>query len=140
MSRLNPSGLRMNSALRGACCLLVAGVCNAQISSTAYRVLGQVNTQLNGINMVQGVEMNSPGGVALDARNGQVHVYVADTRNSRVLAWADLNSYQTGAAPALVLGQPGPQYSSVLGIGPKGLNLPLGLAVDPTTGNLFVAD
>ena len=54
--------------------------------------------------------------------------------------WADLNSYQSGDAPALVLGQPGAQYTSALGIGPKGLTNPLGVAVDPTTGNLYVAD
>jgi uncharacterized protein (TIGR03437 family) len=118
----------------------VAGAAHAQLSTTAYRVLGQTNLQFDGVNMVQGLELNGPGGVALDPRNGQVHIYIADTRNARVLAWADTNSYQIGSAPALVLGQPGPQYSSVLGIGAKGLSQPLGLAVDPTTGNLFVAD
>jgi uncharacterized protein (TIGR03437 family) len=126
--------------VRATLCLLMAGAGHAQLSSTAYRVLGQTNLQFNGVNMVQGVELNTPGGVALDPRNGQVHIYIADTRNSRVLAWADINAYQIGNAPTLVLAQPGPQYSSVLGIGAKGLNQPLGLAVDPTTGNLYVAD
>jgi uncharacterized protein (TIGR03437 family) len=131
----------MSGPVRGAFCLLfMAGACQAQLSSTAYRVLGQANLQFNGVNMVQGLELNDPGGVALDPRNGQTHVYISDTRNSRVLAWADLNSYQIGNAPSLVLAQPGPQYSTSLGIGAKGLNLPLGLAVDPTTGNLYVAD
>jgi uncharacterized protein (TIGR03437 family) len=90
--------------------------------------------------MVQGVELNSPLGVALDARAGQVHLYIADTNNSRVLAWADVNSYQIGDPPALVLGQPGGQYSNVLGIGAKGFNGPTGLTVDPNNGNLYVAD
>ena len=39
-----------------------------------------------------------------------------------------------------MLGQPGPQYSNPLGIGTKGFNGPAGLAVDPTNGNLYVAD
>jgi uncharacterized protein (TIGR03437 family) len=90
--------------------------------------------------MLQGVELNGPLGVALDARGGQVHLYIADTNNSRVLAWTDVNSYQIGDPPTLVLGQPGGQYSNALGIGAKGFNAPTGLAVDPSTGNLYVAD
>jgi uncharacterized protein (TIGR03437 family) len=90
--------------------------------------------------MVQGVELNDPFGVALDARGGQVHLYISDTNNSRVLAWADVNSYQIGDPPSLVLGQPGPQFSNLLGIGAKGFNGPTGLTVDPSNGNLYVAD
>jgi hypothetical protein len=33
---------------------------------------------------------------------------------------------------------PGPQYSSLLRIGAKDFNAPLGLAVDPLNGNLYV--
>jgi uncharacterized protein (TIGR03437 family) len=131
---------RISGPARGACWLLMAGICQAQVSSTAYRVLGQSDLQLNGLNMVSGTSLNTPISAALDARGGQVHVYISDTQNSRVLAWADINSYQTGDAPALVLAQPNPQYSSALGIGSKGLTNPLGVAVDPTTGNLYVAD
>ena len=111
-----------------------------QLSSSAYRVLGQPDLRQNGINMVQGVELYAPVGIALDARGGQTHIYIADTRNSRILAWADISAYQIGDAPALVLAQPGPQYTNPMGIGAKGLNSPLGLAVDPSTGNLYVAD
>jgi len=120
--------------------VLAAGFAQAQLSTSAYRVLGQPDMRQNGINMVLGVEFNSPSGVAIDARAGQVHIYISDTRNSRVLAWQDARSYQIGDPPTLVLGQPGPQYSKPLGIGLKGFNTPLGLAVDPVTGNLFVAD
>lgn len=120
--------------------LLFAGLAQAQLSTSAYRVLGQPDLLQNGINMVLGVELYSPSGVAVDARGGQVHLYISDTHNSRILAWQDAHSYQIGDPPALVLGQPGPQYSKPLGIGAKGFNAPLGLAVDPGTGNLFVAD
>src|ERR1700722_17613478 len=84
MSRFYDSKWRMSGPVRGAFCLLfMAGACRAQLSSTAYRVLGQANLQFNGVNMVQGLELNDPGGVALDPRNGQTHVYISDTRNSR---------------------------------------------------------
>ena len=117
-----------------------SGAMYAQLSASAYRVLGQPDLRQNGVNLVQGVELYQPSGIALDARGGQTHIYIADTRNSRVMAWADIASYQIGDAPGVVLGQPGPQYSSPLGIGVKGFNTPLGLAVDPLTGNLYVAD
>jgi uncharacterized protein (TIGR03437 family) len=128
------------SGLVAAALLNCGFFAHAQLSSTAYRVLGQVGFQQNGLNMVQGVELSDPESVALDFRNGQLHVYVSDTRNNRILGWQDARSYQNGDAPALVLAQPGRQFSAPLGIGVKGLNSPLGLAVDPTTGNLYVAD
>jgi uncharacterized protein (TIGR03437 family) len=112
----------------------------AQLSTNAYRALGQPDLNQNGINRVQGVEMYGPTAVALDARGGAVHLYVSDTHNNRVLAWGDVQSYQIGNAPAIVLGQPGPQYSSPMGIGAQGFNSPLGLVADPITGNLYVAD
>src|SRR5690242_7669837 len=116
-----------------ASCLL-----QAQVSSTAYRALGQADLRRNGLNGVQGVELNGPLGIAVDNRNGQSRIYISDSLNSRVLAWADANSYQIGEPPALILGQPGPQYSIPLGIGTKGFNGPFGLAVEPATGNLYV--
>ena len=116
------------------------GAMYAQLSASAYRVLGQPDLRQNGVNLVQGVELYQPSGIALDARGGQTHIYIADTHNSRVMAWADIASYQIGDAPGVVLGQPGPQYSNLLGIGVKGFNAPLGLAVDPLSGNLYVAD
>ncbi len=129
------------AGLRWWILFLAAGsVAQAQLSPSAYRVLGQSDFRLDGLNMVQGVELYSPNGIAIDSRNGQTHIYITDTGNSRVLAWADAAMYQIGDAPGLVLGQPGPQYSNPLGIGVKGFNTPTGIAVDPTTGNLYVAD
>ncbi len=120
--------------------LLTAISMDAQVSSSAYRVLGQMDLLGNGLNMVQGTELYAPSGIALDTRGGQTHLYISDRNNSRVLAWSDVGSYQAGNPPALVLGQPGPQYSNALGIGTEGLTLPMGMAVDPATGNLYVAD
>ena len=70
--------------------LLAIGASHAQVSSSAYRVLGQTDLHQNGLNLVQGSELNQPSGIALDPRGGQTHVYISDTRNSRVLAWADV--------------------------------------------------
>ena len=127
-------------SFRLAALLVCAGFIHAQLSTSAYRVLGQPDLWQNGVNMVLGAELSGPSGVAIDAREGQIRIYISDTRNNRVLAWQDIRSYQIGNPPALVLGQPGPKYSKAMGIGAKGFNAPLGLAVDATTGDLFVAD
>ena len=132
--------------ITAACvCLSLSASAKAQLSSSAYRVLGQLDLRQNGINGVQGVELFGPSSVAVDARDGQVHLYIADAMNSRVLGWQDVQSYQAGDVPGIVLGQPGLAYSGPLGIGVKGFNSPvkafwLSIAVDPTTGNVYVAD
>jgi uncharacterized protein (TIGR03437 family) len=135
LSRGAPSWSALLALHIAACCAVYG-----QVSATAYRALGQADLRRNGVNGVQGLEVNNPLGIVIDTRGGQKHLYISDTLNSRVLAWADVNSYQIGDFPALILGQPGPQYSIPLGIGAKGLNAPMGLAVDPTNGNLYVAD
>src|ERR1044072_1900125 len=76
--------------------LVCAGIGYAQLSGSAYRVFGQLDMRRNGVNLVQGTELCGPGGLATDSRDGQVHIYIADTRNARVLAWQDARSYQTG--------------------------------------------
>ena len=111
-----------------------------QISATAYRALGQPDLRQNGVNRVLGAELNSPSGIAIDLREGHQRLYVADTRNHRVLAWQDTLAFQAGEPATLVLGQPSPQHSGPLGIGVKGFVSPLGMAVDPLNGNLYVAD
>src|SRR3954454_12052681 len=128
--------------LRLAWVILLAGggVAHAQLSSSAYRVLGQVDFRQNGLNMVEGVELYTPSSIAVDLRDGETHIYIADTGNSRVLAWRSVNAFHIGDAPSLVLGQPGPQYSAPLGIGTKGFKGLSGITVDPATGNLYVAD
>src|SRR5579883_1228373 len=120
--------------------LTVSAGLQAQLSTSAYRALGQPSLTQNGANLVQGLELASPTSIAIDPRNGATHIYIADLGNSRVLGWTDAASYQIGDPPAVVLGQPGPQYSALMGIGNKGFNQPWGMAVDPATANLYVAD
>ena len=116
-------------------CALAAGLPAWGQFSSAYRALGQPDLRRNGVNMVQGLEMNGPAGVASDFRHGEVHLYISDARNHRVLAWRDARAFQTGDPPALILGQPSAQSSAPRGIGARGFNTPLGLAVDPANGN-----
>ena len=109
----------------------------AQLSLSAYRALGQADLQQNGVNGVGAASLSSPQAVAVDAGG---HVYVADTSNHRVLGWTSAAGFHNGDAAALVLGQPTPQTFRPLGIGIKGFAFPWSVAVDPTTGNLYVAD
>src|SRR5438876_1131097 len=97
LSRLTPPG-RMSRLERSAWLMLLlgSGAARAQLSSSAYRVLGQSDFRQNGANMVQGVELNGPSAIALDSRNGQLHIYIADSRNARFLGWSDAAFYQTG--------------------------------------------
>jgi uncharacterized protein (TIGR03437 family) len=146
-SRVRLSAWRLGQRAFAGLTFLLAGLfvtcpsnLRAQLSGSAYRVLGQSDLRLNGTNRVQGNELFAPSGLALDAGAGQVHLYVSDTRNSRVLAWQDVRSYRVGDPPALILGQPNPQQSTPMGIGAKGFNAPLGLAVDPSNGNLYTVD
>jgi uncharacterized protein (TIGR03437 family) len=128
------------STLLIAAALGMPVIAEGQISSKAYRGLGQSDLVRNGINRVQGVELSGPLGLAIDSRNGVVRLYVADTGNHRVLGWADARSYQAGDPPALVLGQASFEGSAPVGIGSGGFRSPAGIAVDPLTGNVYVAD
>jgi uncharacterized protein (TIGR03437 family) len=90
-------------------------------------------------NLVLGVEVYSPEGIAVDTSGSSPVLYVADTYNNRVLAWknassATLSNLQT---PDKIIGQPNPQ-STLPGVN-GGLYLPTGLLVD-SNGNLYIAD
>ena len=110
---------------------------NNQLSLSAYRALGQPNLQQNGVNMVEAGALNAPTGVAVDASG---HLYVADSANHRVLGWESATSFQNGASASIALGQPNLQQSIPEGIGSKGLYYPYSVAINPVTGDLFVAD
>jgi uncharacterized protein (TIGR03437 family) len=96
-----------------------------------------------GPNWVEGRELNSPQGIALDNSVSPPIVYIADTANNRVLAFQYATQLKAGAPADLVLGQPdrftnlpqGPTGASLT----TGLRAPSGMAVD-SSGNLYVAD
>src|SRR5450759_1110459 len=90
-------------------------------------------------NLVEGREVYSPLGVALDTSASPPIVYVADTYNDRVLAWKNSAGFNNGDVADLVIGQKD-LYSTLRG-GPgtelsSGLFLPVALAVDGK-GNLY---
>jgi sugar lactone lactonase YvrE len=84
--------------------------------------------------------LNKPGAVAVHAASGRL--YVADTRNNRVLSWPSAASFLTHDPADIVFGQ-GDDFTTNTankgGISVTSLNHPSGLVVD-SQGNLFVAD
>ncbi|MCB1018425.1 MAG: hypothetical protein KDC27_00785 [Acidobacteria bacterium] len=94
----------------------------------------------NTFNAVEGVELRSPSGLALDTRGGAARLYVADFSNHRILGWADARTFANGAKADLVLGQPNLRQASPLGIGNRGFNGPTTVAVDPLSGDVYVSD
>jgi len=89
---LGPSSWPNNATILVATAIILPAIVTGQISSKAYRALGQADLTRNGLNRVQGTEMSSPGSVAIDFRDGRLRLYVADTGNHRVLGWADAQS------------------------------------------------
>jgi uncharacterized protein (TIGR03437 family) len=94
-------------------------------------------------NLVEGRELYSPGGVALDTSVTPPRIYVADTNNNRILAWKDAVGFKNGAQADLVIGQrdffsTGANGPGVSGGLSTGFAAPTGLAVDQ--GDLYVVD
>ncbi|HLL56158.1 MAG TPA: hypothetical protein VK447_21525, partial [Myxococcaceae bacterium] len=107
----------------------------------ADAVLGQGAFIFNGVNLLDGAGMSSPYGVAIDRSVTPNRLYVADTSNSRVLAWSDVTAFQTGSPADLVLGQPDLLTSGCnsQGVSAASLCTPVAVAVD-SNGRVYVVD
>lgn len=123
-----------------------AAVVSAQpvINPFASRVLGhpQMSLLTANPNFVEGRELYSPRGVAVDTTATPPILYVSDTLNNRVLGWRNASQFANGAPADIVIGQPDFFTTFPLGPGTQrsgGLSAPTGLAVD-RNGNLYVVD
>jgi uncharacterized protein (TIGR03437 family) len=91
-------------------------------------------------NLVEGRELYTPVGLALDTSTNPPAVYVSDTGNNRVLGWKNAASFSNGKPADLIIGQIDPYSTGTNGSGTaSGVSSPTGLAVDKN-GNLYVAD
>jgi uncharacterized protein (TIGR03437 family) len=120
-----------------------AGFPQVTLNPVPARAIGQsiLVPESGNPNLVEGRELYSPQGIAVDNSVSPPIVYVADTGNNRVLAWKNAASFSNGAMADLVIGQP--DRFSTVPYGPgttfsTGLNTPAGLAVHG--GDLYVVD
>ena len=108
---------------------------------TADRVLGQRTLSSKVADFSRPAGLSGPRGAAIDTGSTPNHIYVADAKNNRVLAWSAAASFTNGEAADLVIGQP--DFSSIAcnkgGASAATLCSPKAVAVDGV-GNLYVAD
>jgi hypothetical protein len=113
---------------------------NPLTSSTANRVFGQGGSFTSKTCNLGGFGANSlcnPSGLALDSSG---HLYVADNFNNRVIEY---NTPLTSSTGNLAFGQGGFFFSNSCNSGgPSSSTLcsPQGVAIDPSSGNLYIAD
>jgi DNA-binding beta-propeller fold protein YncE/fibronectin type 3 domain-containing protein len=103
--------------------------------ANATSVLGQATFTTNTSATTQS-GMNQPFGVAVD---GSGNLYVADTGNNRVLQFTNPASLANGLNANSVLGQ-ATFTTNGTATTQSGMNAPVGIAVHPATGKVFVAD
>jgi uncharacterized protein (TIGR03437 family) len=113
------------------------------LNPVASRAIGQPNLvpETANPNWVDGRELFSPYGIAIDTSTSPPMVYVADSRNNRIMAWKNATGFSNGQPADLIIGQPDQYTTAAAGPGTtftSGLNLPIGLAV--LNGDLYVAD
>lgn len=141
----------MNKTNFGSSILTVFACGLSMTTATAQVTLNPVPTRAFGHaklaitttspNLVEGRELNSPQGVAIDTTTTPPGLYVADTSNNRVLGWKN-GKAANGSLADVVIGQRDVNSTFAQGPGtanPAGLNSPTGLAVD-RNGNLYVVD
>ena len=95
----------------------------------------------NGPNWVEGRELSSPLGIALDMSASPPAVYIADAGNNRVLGFQYTTQLTAGSYADVIIGQVD-RYSNLTAQQngrSLGLTQPSGLVVDGS-GNLYVAD
>lgn len=112
------------------------------LDSIADTVLGQSDSAHNGVNLIDGRGVNYSEGVALDKSVSPPRLYLADTENHRVLAWANAQSFAAGAQADKVIGQASfLENACNTGTTPRANTVcrPRAVAVD-ALGNLYVAD
>jgi len=149
MSVSRTIGWKLASALLAAGSLIMVAAVSRFVSppfpdTTADNVLGQPDFVHNAANTPDAKSMFTNGGlarVAIDKSVSPNRVYVADTRNSRVLGYSSITALVNGAAANIVIGQPDFFSASCNTLGPSAKSLcgPEGVAVD-STGNLWVSD
>jgi hypothetical protein len=128
-----------------AAALYAAMVLAAAGDTVADRVLGQPDFLHNSPNQggtAAGDTLYFPEAAAIDSSVTPNNLYVADSYNSRVLGWRDADSFTSGAAADLVIGQSSFTADSCNeGANPSATDLcfPTALTVD-ASGNLYVAD
>ena len=120
-----------------------AGFSQITLNTVPTRAIGQPQLALvtANPNLIEGRELYSPQGLALDTAASPPILYVADTNNNRVLAWKNAASFSNGAKADLVLGQHDFFTTNPQGPGTSfqtGLNSPTGLAV--FNGDLYIVD
>lgn len=131
--------------MTAAVALSCAGALRAQIplNPSPSRIVGHARLQLssNSPNLIEGRELFSPQGIALDTSASPPILYVSDTGNNRIMVWNNAAGFANGARADLIIGQTDPYTTFAGGPGTTfstGLSSPTGLAVKD--GDLYIAD
>ena len=109
------------------------------LDTSADLALGQLDLVHRGANIIDERGLALPGGVAVDLSILPTRLYVADTRNHRVLGYSDVDTYYPGAPADLVLGQVDFGDGECGSPSNSSLCLPTSIVVD-SVGTVFVAD
>ncbi|MFC2171622.1 SMP-30/gluconolactonase/LRE family protein [Acidobacteriota bacterium] len=107
-------------------------------------ILGQNSANKEGDNFVDEVGMDTPSRMALDTRVNPPRLWLADYGNNRVLGWMSAHDFALGRPADRVLGQANltshsPNRGNTTPASDT-LSGPSGVAIDPRTSDLYVAD
>jgi uncharacterized protein (TIGR03437 family) len=123
-----------------------SGFAQVTLNTIPSRILGHPTAEGFNVtnfnpNLVEGRELYSPAGLAIDTSTTPPVIYISDSGNNRVLAWKNPAGFTAGADADLVIGQP--DLFTTIPAGPgstfsAGLSAPTGIAV--FNGDLYVVD